>query len=105
MSLSVLVSIEMFNALNALSEDNSIIQMPPWSNPWLLLAMGASFGSHFLILYIPVLSKVFNIVPLSFNEWMLVLVYSLPVILIDEVLKLIGRAYMNKTENQKPKID
>ena len=33
------VTIEMFNALNALSEDGSLLQMPPWKNPWLLLAM------------------------------------------------------------------
>ena len=100
LSLSVLVAIEMFNALNALSEDNSMIQMPPWSNPWLLLAMAASFGSHFLILYIPFLAKIFNIVPLTFNEWLLVLVYSLPVILIDEVLKFIGRVWMNRTRHE-----
>ena len=105
LSLSVLVSIEMFNALNALSEDNSLLQMPPWSNPWLLLAMAASFGSHFLILYIPFLSKIFSIVPLTFNEWLLVLVYSLPVILIDEVLKLTGRIWRRQTEKQKSKLE
>lgn len=101
LSLSVLVSIEMFNALNALSEDNSMIQMPPWCNPWLLLAMAASFGSHFCILYIPFLSKIFDIVPLTFNEWMLVLAYSLPVILIDEVLKAVGRMLHHKTDLSK----
>ncbi|KAJ1686562.1 hypothetical protein LUZ63_017952 [Rhynchospora breviuscula] len=60
-SLSVLVSIEMFNSLNALSEDTSLIIMPPWVNPWLLMAMSVSFGLHFLILYIPILAKVFGV--------------------------------------------
>ncbi|XP_021720939.1 calcium-transporting ATPase 4, endoplasmic reticulum-type-like [Chenopodium quinoa] len=91
LSLSVLVAIEMFNSLNALSEDGSLLSMPPWVNPWLLLAMSVSFGLHFLILYVPFLAQVFGIVPLSFNEWMLVLLVALPVILIDEVLKFIGR--------------
>ncbi|KAK9734870.1 hypothetical protein RND81_04G168700 [Saponaria officinalis] len=91
LSLSVLVAIEMFNSLNALSEDGSLVSMPPWVNPWLLLAMSISFGLHFLILYVPFLAQVFGIVPLSLNEWLLVLLCSLPVILIDEVLKLIGR--------------
>lgn len=91
LSLSVLVAIEMFNSLNALSEDNSLFTMPPWTNPWLLAAMFVSFGLHFLVLYVPFLANIFGIVPLSLNEWCLVLLVSFPVILIDEVLKLIGR--------------
>ncbi|KAB2073726.1 hypothetical protein ES319_A07G103800v1 [Gossypium barbadense] len=91
LSLSVLVAIEMFNSLNALSEDGSLLTMPPWVNPWLLLAMSVSFGLHFLILYVPFLARVFGIVPLSTNEWLLVIAVAFPVILIDEVLKFIGR--------------
>eukprot|EP00850_Spirogloea_muscicola_P009678 SM000055S18212 [mRNA] locus=s55:21353:28368:+ [translate_table: standard] len=91
LSLSVLVAIEMFNSLNALSEDGSLLVMPPWVNPWLMLAMAVSFGLHFLILYVPVLANVFGIVPLTINEWLLVLAVSLPVILIDEALKFVGR--------------
>ncbi|KAK6142055.1 hypothetical protein DH2020_013884 [Rehmannia glutinosa] len=91
LSLSVLVAIEMFNSLNALSEDGSLLSMPPWVNPWLLLAMSVSFGLHFLILYVPFLAQIFGIVPLSLNEWLLVLAVAFPVILIDEVLKFVGR--------------
>lgn len=91
LSLSVLVAIEMFNSLNALSEDNSLIQMPPWRNPWLLLAMAVSLCLHCFILYLPILANVFGIVPLSLNEWLLVLLVSAPVVLIDEVLKFVGR--------------
>ncbi|BBH06064.1 ER-type Ca2+-ATPase 1 [Prunus dulcis] len=91
LSLSVLVAIEMFNSLNALSEDGSLLSMPPWVNPWLLVAMSVSFGLHFLILYVPFLAQVFGIVPLSLNEWLLVLAVALPVIVLDEILKLVGR--------------
>jgi Ca2+-transporting ATPase len=91
LSLSVLVAIEMFNSLNALSEDGSLMTMPPWVNPWLLAAMALSFALHFLILYIPFLANIFGIVPLNLNEWLLVLILSLPVIAIDEALKYVGR--------------
>ncbi|CAN4111411.1 unnamed protein product [Withania somnifera] len=91
LSLSVLVAIEMLNSLNALSEDNSLIKMPPWRNPWLLVAMSVSFGLHSLILYVPFLADIFGIIPLSLNEWLLVILLSAPVILIDEVLKFLGR--------------
>nr|CAN79679.1 hypothetical protein VITISV_034639 [Vitis vinifera] len=91
LSLSVLVAIEMFNSLNALSEDGSLLTMPPWVNPWLLVAMSISFALHFLIVYVPFLAQIFGIVALSLNEWLLVLVVAFPVILIDELLKFVGR--------------
>jgi Ca2+-transporting ATPase len=105
LSLSVLVAIEMFNSLNALSEDGSLLTMPPWVNPWLLLAMSVSFGLHFLILYVPFLAQVFGIVPLSFNEWLLVLAVSLPVILIDEILKFVGRCTSGSARRSKQKTE
>eukprot|EP00262_Sarcandra_glabra_P011681 TRINITY_DN2859_c0_g3_i1.p1 TRINITY_DN2859_c0_g3~~TRINITY_DN2859_c0_g3_i1.p1 ORF type:complete len:510 (-),score=84.30 TRINITY_DN2859_c0_g3_i1:121-1590(-) len=110
LSLSVLVAIEMFNSLNALSEYGSLMTMPPWVNPWLLLAMSISFGLHFLILYIPFLARVFGIIPLSFNEWLLVLVVALPVILVDEILKFverftIGAHYTSRKPSEKRKVE
>lgn len=102
LSLSVLVAIEMFNSLNALSEDVSLLTMPPWVNPWLLLAMSVSFGLHFLILYVPFLAQIFGVVPLSLNEWLLVVAVAFPVILIDEVLKLVGR-YRSGVDSRKIK--
>merc|ERR1712112_375081 len=93
LSLTVLVVIEMLNALNALSEDGSLLQMPPWYNPYLLLAMAGSIGIHMMILYIPMLSKIFSVVPLDSHDWYLVMAFSIPVIIIDEFLKLFGRMH------------
>jgi Ca2+-transporting ATPase len=58
LSLSVLVLIEMLNALNALSEDSSLLTMPPWANPWLLVAIVVSISLHCLILYVPFMCEV-----------------------------------------------
>lgn len=91
MSLSVLVTIEMFNALNALSEDCSLLVVHPFVNPYLLAAMALSFLLHFAILYVPFMASIFHIVPLSWNDWIVVFVFSFPVILIEELLKLVGR--------------
>ena len=91
LSLTVLVTIEMFNALNALSEDCSLLVVPPHRNLYLVAAILASFIAHFAILYIPPLAKVFSVAPLTLHDWKLVLAFSFPVILIDEVLKCIGR--------------
>lgn len=96
LSLSVLVAIELFNALNALSEDCSLLVQPPWVNPYLLVAMALSFALHCVILYVPVLADVFSIVPLTVTEWVLVLLFSSAVVLIDEVLKFIGRTFVTQ---------
>ena len=96
LSLSVLVVIEMMNALNALSEDGSLLSMPPWVNPYLLVAIAFSIGVHCVILYVPWLAATFQIVPLSWAEWQLVILLSVPVVLIDEVLKLVGRLRARK---------
>ncbi|XP_065520682.1 sarcoplasmic/endoplasmic reticulum calcium ATPase 1-like, partial [Lathamus discolor] len=52
MALSVLVTIEMCNALNSLSENQSLARMPPWVNIWLLGSICLSMSLHFVILYI-----------------------------------------------------
>jgi len=93
MALSILVTIEMANALNSCSENQSLVVMPPWCNIWLLLAMALSFGLHFVILYVDFLNIVFNITPLSLEQWIVVLKFSLPVLLLDELLKFVARNY------------
>ncbi|KEG08792.1 calcium-translocating P-type ATPase [Trypanosoma grayi] len=109
-ALSILVVVEMLNALNALSENASLIITRPSSNIWLLLAIFSSLALHLVIMYVPFLASLFNIAPLgvdpqvvkhaqpwsilvptNFEDWKAVLVFSLPVIFIDELLKLITR--------------
>uniref|UniRef100_A0A087XMN7 Calcium-transporting ATPase n=1 Tax=Poecilia formosa TaxID=48698 RepID=A0A087XMN7_POEFO len=96
MALSVLVTIEMCNALNSLSENQSLVRMPPWSNFWLLAAMTLSMSLHFMIIYVDPLPMIFKLTHLSFEQWMMVLKLSFPVILIDEVLKFMARNYVEK---------
>jgi Ca2+ transporting ATPase len=91
MALSVLVTIEMLNALNSLSENQSLLVMPPWDNIWLLSAIALSMTLHFVILYIDILTTVFQTYPLGASEWLTVFKISIPVILLDELLKLIAR--------------
>ena len=40
----------------SLSENQSLIVMPPWSNKWLMAAIGLSMGLHFIILEVDVMS-------------------------------------------------
>ncbi|KAJ8773265.1 hypothetical protein K2173_028442 [Erythroxylum novogranatense] len=91
MSMTVLVVVEMFNALNNLSENQSLLVIPPWSNLWLVASIILTMLLHVLILYVHPLSILFSVTPLSWAEWTVVLYLSFPVIVIDEVLKFFSR--------------
>lgn len=52
-SLSILVTVEMFNAMNSLSENESLLRLPVWKNPFLVGAVTLSMLLHFMILYVP----------------------------------------------------
>jgi len=93
LSLSVLVVIEMLNALNAISEDNSLLTMSPFVNPYLLLAIASSIGLHIMIVYVPIFAKIFSISAMNTNDWILVFAFSTPVIFVDEILKIFGRMF------------
>lgn len=101
LSLTVLVVIEMLNAFNALSEDGSLLQMPPWTNPWLIIACMGSVLVHFVILYVPFLAKIFAVCPLDWHDWQLVMCFSFPVIILDEILKFVGRQSDRKSAPHK----
>ncbi|GAA6103305.1 sarcoplasmic/endoplasmic reticulum calcium ATPase 1 isoform X1 [Tachysurus ichikawai] len=98
MALSVLVTIEMFNALNSLSENQSLLRMPPWVNIWLLGAILLSLSLHFLILYVEPLPLIFQVTPLCCSQWLIVLKISFPVILLDEALKFFSRHHLEGEE-------
>ncbi|KAI5481895.1 calcium-transporting ATPase [Pseudohyphozyma bogoriensis] len=101
MSLSVLVVIEMFNALNSLAENDSLFTLPPWKNMYLVSAIALSMSLHFMILYVPFFSTLFVITPLNWDEWKAVILISLPVIVLDEAFKLINNVFASATKKVK----
>lgn len=102
MSLSVLVTMELLKALSAVSLDSSMFSIPPWRNRWLLLGVLIPFACHLLILYTPSLASIFNLSPLSWKEWEIVLKFSAPILVVEEVLKALGKMVStNKLQEQK----
>lgn len=78
-SLSILVVIEMLNAMNALSSSESLLTFFLGNNPMLVYAITLSMALHFAILYVPFLQTLFSILPLDWIEWEAVLAISAPV--------------------------
>ncbi|TKX20346.1 calcium-transporting ATPase-like protein 2 [Elsinoe australis] len=96
-SLSILVVIEMLNAMNALSSSESLATLPLWNNMILVYAITLSMALHFALLYTPVLQSIFGIVALNWAEWQLVLYWSAPIVVIDEILKYLERTFFMQT--------
>jgi Ca2+ transporting ATPase len=96
-SLSILVVIEMFNAMNALSSSESLLTLPLWKNMMLVYAIILSMALHFALLYTPTLQGLFAILPLNTTEWKAVVAISAPVILLDEILKFFERQFFMQT--------
>ncbi|KAI9686689.1 MAG: hypothetical protein M1820_010576 [Bogoriella megaspora] len=93
-SLSILVVIEMLNAMNALSSSESLLTQPLWKNMILVYAIALSMALHFALLYVPFLQGLFSIVPLDSREWAAVVGISVPIIFIDEILKYVERNFI-----------
>lgn len=79
---------------SSLSENESLLTLPLWANPYLVVSIVLSMALHFMILYVPFFTKLFVIIPLNKEEWIAVLWISIPVIFIDEVLKFITRTWI-----------
>lgn len=61
---------------------------------YLIGAITLSMAIHFAILYVPVLSALFQVTALNPAEWTAVIAISFPVILIDEVLKFVSNTFI-----------
>ncbi|KAG7350911.1 calcium-transporting ATPase [Nitzschia inconspicua] len=96
LSLTTLVCMEMLKALSAVSVNDSLFRVGPQSNKWLLLGVSGPFLLHLFVLYstkfgVGGLGESFGMVPLSKENWSTVLFWALPILLVDEILKAIGR--------------
>jgi len=56
-----------------------------------LLAILTSILLHFSILYIEFFRNIFSTCSLDYNDWILVLRFSIPILVLDEILKFVAR--------------
>jgi len=108
LSLTTLVVMEMLKALSAVSVDTSLFRVGPFENPWLILGVTFPFLLHLGVLYsadlgAPALAESFGMTPLTTADWTTVFSWALPILLVDEVLKAIGRFLNAKEQKEREK--
>jgi Ca2+-transporting ATPase len=87
MVFTTLCLAQMGHALSARS-DLPLIQVAPFSNPWLLWAVVLTSGLQLLLLYVPVLAKFFGTRPLSGHDLLMCVGFSLIFFLYLELEKI-----------------
>ena len=87
MVFTTLCLAQMGHALSARS-DLPLIQVAPFSNPWLIWAVVLTSGLQLLLLYVPFLAKFFGTQPLSGQELLICVGFSLLLFLYLELEKL-----------------
>ncbi len=79
---------ELLRAFTARSERHSVFSIGVFSNRAMLWAVGVSFLLVLMVVYVPFLRPFFDTVPLTANDWLLMLPFFLASPLAMELLKL-----------------
>ncbi len=93
MTLICMAMFQWFNAWNCRSESKSLFTIGIVSNRWLILATGFVLLLQFLVVYVPFLRFIFQTVPLTGYDWLLIFAISFPIVLIEELRKYIVRFF------------
>jgi Ca2+-transporting ATPase len=82
---------ELLRAFTARSEHHSVFAIGVFSNRWMVWAVLASFLAVLLVVYVPFLNPFFDTVPLSADDWLMMLPFFFASPVAMELLKLFFR--------------
>ncbi|MFC1837605.1 cation-translocating P-type ATPase [Thermodesulfobacteriota bacterium] len=88
-ALTTMVFFQFYQAMNCRSETLSVFGMNPLSNPFLFVSIIGAFFAHLAVLYVPALQYVFRTVPLSWDQWLLIVLSSITILFVVELDKFI----------------
>lgn len=86
LAFTVLVMQQLFHVLECRSEHQSVFAVGLFGNPYLLLAVAVSFGLQWAVLYKPTFYHIFSTVPLTLEEWGVVILVAGSSLLMQGVL-------------------
>ena len=75
--------------------EESVFSVGVFSNKRVLLGIGVELVLICALSYVPFLQGIFNTAPLAITDWLLLIVLPFPVLLLEELRKLIVRRRNN----------
>ncbi|MEK6901975.1 MAG: HAD-IC family P-type ATPase, partial [archaeon] len=101
MAFTTIVVYELVLVFNSRQEGKSWLEVSPFTNKWLVIAVLASFGLQLLAVYLPVLDPIFGTKELLFQDWGVILLASLSATLVPYLNRIwIVLARKNKEKNE-----
>ena len=89
-AFTFLVAMQWFNALNARSDRQSIFKLGFFSNRLLIGGIAIAVLLQLMVIYVPFLQNVFYTVPLTINDWGIILLLALVILVVEELRKSIA---------------
>lgn len=89
-AFATISAFQWFQAFNARSQYQSVFAVGLFTNRWLLLGIGAAVVLQVVALHTPVGHVIFGTVSPSWQDWVLVVLVSSSIWVVDEVLKRLG---------------
>jgi Ca2+-transporting ATPase len=95
-AFATLITSELLRAFTARSERYPLFRIGVLSNRWMLWAVGSSFALLLFVMYVPFLQPVFGTVPLTLNDWIVMLPFFLMASVAAEITKFALRWAANR---------
>jgi Ca2+-transporting ATPase len=92
MAFSTTIFAQNIHAFNVRSNRFSVFQLGLFTNRWLVAAFGAVILSELAVIYLPIFQPIFKTMPLSLQDWGVVIGLGVMPLIIVEIVKLIRRA-------------
>jgi len=93
MAFATLGLIQIAHTFNVRSTDKSLFSLGFFSNRYLLGAAAISIFLQVSVITFPFLNKVFRVVPLNLEQWLIVISSAIVIIPVVELVKLLSRKY------------
>jgi Ca2+-transporting ATPase len=91
-AFTALILVEKANVLNFRSLSQSIVRSNPLGNPWIYVAILVMVLLQVAAVYMPILQEALHTVPLTAEDWLVVVALAIPVLPLGELLKaVLGR--------------